>query len=336
MNCTEKFVNTVQQDLIDKGFQIEEITKIINIVRSRLTSYSVQETGTDLIVPGDPVPPLVKEFIAVRIMEGLSQKTIEHYKRVLKDLFIQLKKMPSDVQANDLRAYMLWYQSSHEVSSSTLNCYLRVIKNFFTWAYDSDYVQRNPAKQIKTVKCKKVHKSALCRKDVAILESVCKTKQERAILLFFLSTGCRISEVAGARISDINWDKRSIKILGKGNKERITWINDRAVIALKDYIKYRGSDDDHIFVHERSPHTCYTTCGIRKIINDLCQRVSEPLTAHLTPHILRHTAGTLALESGMPIQEVQQFLGHENISTTMTYIDVSEDRTAASHAKYVT
>lgn len=149
------------------------------------------------------------------------------------------------------------------------------------------------------------------------------------------STGCRVSELANLKKSDIDWDKKSVHLLGKGNKHRTSFINAKAEIALKDYLAVRKDDNDSLFVSDRRPHKPMGKDGLEKIVRNISKRANENMNKKVTPHVLRHTMATTAIQNGMPVEDIRELLGRAKIDTTMIYAKTSLASVQAGHKKYI-
>lgn len=147
------------------------------------------------------------------------------------------------------------------------------------------------------------------------MRSVCRSPREKAIIEALYSTGCRVSEIAGLNIEDIDFYNGCAKVLGKGNKHRTVFINARAALAIRTYIGSRT--DGAVFVADRKPFNRLQKSGVEKIVGEIGER--SGIGRKLHPHLLRHTFATDCLSRGMDIAGIQKVLGHSSVSTTMVY-----------------
>lgn len=335
-NAYEQMKIELTTALIDKlpKETIEAVMKQLDITAA---SYSIELKSTALIRQEDAAPRLVRQYIATKMMEGISQNTVDNYKRTLISFFRFCKKQPADVEPNDIRMYVYWYQNEREekVDNITLNNYIRFIKYFFGWAQDNEYIAKNPAKSVCFLKCEQKHRQAMTRRDLILLINACKTDKERAIINMMYATGCRISEAVSIRLDDIDWREKTISVIGKGRKHRDLLFNEAAEISMRIYLDNRKQESGYLFCSDRAndKDRQLTTAGMRRIINDIGDRAG--VSVHLTPHIIRHTTATLALDAGMPVEQVQRLLGHSQIETTMHYIDLNQDTVRQSYSKHV-
>ena len=136
---------------------------------------------------------------------------------------------------------------------------------------------------------------------------------------FLASSGCRLSEVSGIRLEDVNWRDRSVVVHGKGNKSRKVYFSVRAKLMLEEYIA-RRKGGDALFASVKTPYPAMQPRAIQRALGLIGDRVG----LHVHPHLLRHTFATLALAGGMDITVIQRLLGHEDTKTTLIYAELSQ------------
>lgn len=162
------------------------------------------------------------------------------------------------------------------------------------------------------------------------LRDNCTSLREKAIVETLLSTWCRVSEIERMNISDICGDQ--ITVVGKGEKERIVYLNSKAILSLSNYLDSRDDKNDALFVSFNKPHDRLLKSSIESTMRELGNRAG---VANVHPHRFRRTGATMALKSGMPIEKVSRLLGHESIETTQIYLDINEDEIHQAHKKWV-
>lgn len=135
--------------------------------------------------------------------------------------------------------------------------------------------------------------------------------------------------------SDINWDKCEVNVLGMGSKYRTCFLNAKAIVALRRYLATQDDDNEHVFVTDRSPHHSITKEGLERIVRIINNLAGANVSTRITPHVFRHTTATVALQNGMPVQDVQTMLGHANINTTMIYAEVNLRDVKTMHTRCV-
>ena len=194
----------------------------------------------------------------------------------------------------------------------------------------------NPVKRIATIKVEDSPRHAMQRTELEYLRNACLSLRDKALVDFLYSTGGRVSEVCNARITDINWEKKSVSIRhGKGNKSRLTYLNPEAEVSLKAYLASRSDSSPYIFTRIRGrSDKPLSPKAIQEAIGKIVLNSSRDFSVHITPHIFRHTIATVALRNGMPLEQVQRFLGHSKPETTLIYAEVSDDDVRRSHSMY--
>lgn len=295
--------------------------------------YDIREKETALAIDADPIPALVKTYIVVKKTEGLSNGTLQNYALILRTFFDWCRKSPIDVNANDIRVFLYEYSANRKVSDRTLDKYRQMICWFFSWAHGEEYIPHNPARAIKAIKHEIRERQALTQLEMEQLRSGCETVRDRAVLELMYSTGCRVSELAGLKRSDINWQDGTVHLFGKGRKHRTSYLNARATVALKAYLHSRNDCSDALIVTERAPHKPVS----KETIEAVLRRVSEAsgIGRKVTPHVIRHTTATIAVNAGMPIEDVSKLLGHASVNTTMIYAKPTAGKIQSEHIRCV-
>lgn len=333
MNNYERMKHVFMMELNKMGVKIDIINAATNALDRAAYPYEIVVKETALSTEVNPIPQLVKIYLVVKKTEGLSDGTLENYMRILTTFFLQVKKSPQDIEAADIRMFIYAYKQMHNISDRTLDKYRQMICWFFQWAHSEEYIQKNPAKSIKAIKHEIKERVALTQIELEYLRMACKTSREKAILEFMYSTGCRVSELIAVKLSDINWQEREVHLFGKGKKHRTSYLNAKCVVTLKEYLKTRNDECDFLFVTERRPYRSLSKEATEKIIRLLSEKSS--ITKRVTPHILRHTTATQAVNNGMAIEDVSKLLGHANVNTTLIYAKTSKEKVQNEHKRCV-
>lgn len=294
--------------------------------------FEINERETGLIVSDGGLPEMAKTFLAVKHIEGCSDGTLYNYKKILEKFFATVRIQITDINANAIRVYMHRYQTEHGISLRSLDKIRCTLGSFFGWATDEGYLPRNPMRTVKPIRFEKKQRRSLTREELERLKRACITTRERAVVDVLYSTGCRASELINIKIDDIDFSSRRVQVIGKGRKERPVDLNDAAIISIQEYLADRKDDSPYLFVATRAPHNKFTRESLQKIVAQIAERAG---IRNISPHILRHTFATLALQGGMDVQNVQRSLGHEQISTTMIYAETSDADVKAQHIRYV-
>ena len=330
-----------KDELLTKLSTIDLSTEQLNLIMQQIDivsyNYDFKQKETDLILYEFEIPKLVKNYLVTRTVEGLSKLTLENYKRFLTIFFNTVRKQPDQIKEEDITMFLYWYKyrnPEHEVSDSSLDKVLDCLKAFFKWSFNRQYIPYNPTATIRPIKCTIKTQDNLDEVELEKVRRACKTKKEIALVELLFSTGCRISEVANIKLSDINWDNRTIIVFGKGKKYRIAFLNVRTCFCLQDYINnHRQGDSEYLFVSDRSPYSQMHKSGLEKIIRDIATRAN--VDKHISPHVFRRSLATQMLDKGAQIQDIQKILGHEKIETTLRYAKVNMKHVQEVHRRFI-
>ena len=319
------------QNALMVNFDMASVDMIMGALDKVASNYDIAEKTTALAVLDDERLKLVRYYLAAKKTEGLSDNSIALYGRTLKIFFEQVEKVTQDITTNDVRLFLAQYKQQRKVSDRALDKYRQVICGFFTWCQNEEYIVKNPCKNIHSMRYEVEPRRALTRLQLERVRRSCKTKRDLAIVDVLYSTGCRVNELVNMRLSDVDFMNNSIEIVGKGRKHNTVYLNEAARISLDEYLQDRKGSDDHLFVSDKKPYGKLTTRTIEHIFS----KIGEQFNMRLTPHILRHTSATLALQSGMSITQVQKMLGHSSVNTTQIYAETMQEDVANAHRRYV-
>lgn len=309
--------------------------KILHALDQIMDGYEITKKETSLVVSRDGVPEPVRAYLVSKKIEGLSDKTLETYLRNLRLFFGAVRKSLDQITTNDIRVYLFTYQSNRHCSNRSLDKYRSYLAGFFTWLTNEGYITNNPMRTISTIKYERKPRQNLTQLELEYLRSSCETVREKAIIEFLYSTGCRVSELTHIKKEDVDWNTKRVHLFGKGQKHRTSFLNAKSEVALAAYLKSREDDSEFLFVSERKPHQQLSKEAVEKVVRKLAAKMSTVISKPITPHILRHTTATMALQSGMPIEDISKLLGHESIDTTMIYAKTSIESVQQNHLKYV-
>jgi len=271
-------------------------------------------------------------FISAKEIEGCSNRTTKYYKEIIKHLIIELDKPIKNIQTEDIRKYLSNYKEQNSCGCVTIDNIRRVFSSFFSWLEDEDYIIKSPVRRIHKVKTAIVVKETLSDENIERLRDCCKNIRNLALVELLSSTGMRVGEVVNLDIKDLNFEERSCIVQGKGNKQREVYFDARTKIHLMQYLNTRQDNSEALFVSNNNPHQRLSISGIELIIRKLGKK-SDINKVH--PHKFRRTLATMAIDKGMPIEQVQKLLGHVKIETTMHYAMVNQNNVKLSHRKYI-
>ena len=271
-------------------------------------------------------------FISSKEVEGCSKRTVKYYREIVERLIENINKNVKEITTDDIRKYLTDYKSSNNCSAVTIDNIRRVFSSFFSWLEDEDYIIKSPVRRIRKIKTTKMVKETFTDECIEKMRDNCKEVRNLALIELLISTGMRVGELVNLKRQDINFEERSCVVLGKGNKQREVYFDARTKIHLLQYLNSRKDKSDNLFVSLKSPHQGLSISGVESIIRKLGLQ-SNINRAY--PHKFRRTLATVAIDKGMPIEQVQKLLGHVKIETTMHYAMVNQTNVKISHRKYI-
>lgn len=310
---------TAKSDLIAKltALMPECAREIIKIMRE----YDVQ---TAQVYDRSNLPRRVEAFLAAKRIDGCRPKTIKGYRERLKLFMTQCSKPVQQITTDDLREYLAYLVDERHLMDNSVQAHINTLRSFFSWLVDEDNIRKSPMRKIKSLKIDKLRsRHPLTAEQLELVRDGCRGYKEKALVEFLVSSGCRVSEVAGLRVDDIDWRDRKCKVIGKGNKERTVYFSVRAKLMLQLYIAERRGGEA-LFASSRAPYEPLTDRGIEKMISKLGKRIG--MERPLYPHLMRHTFASHALNCGMELTIIQHLLGHSDPKTTLIYAEIDPIR----------
>ncbi|WP_061313858.1 site-specific integrase [Clostridium botulinum] len=303
--------------------------EVKRLIDETLYNYDIQTKCTSLIT--SDIEEKAQLYIAVKKLEGLSSKTLYNYKLFLNKLNQFFTKPCSTISTMDLRIFLS--QLGKGKKQTTINGYITCLKNFFGWLQNEEYLIKNPAFKLKQTKVPKLILEGYKADNLEILRDSCMTLREKALFELIESTACRISEIQNIKLQDINWHEKSIKVFGKGSKERIVYFSTRAKLALENYLKDRNDDNNSLFISKKFNNKTIGVRSLQNIIKKIYTRSGVAERVHC--HKFRRTQATHLLNSGMSLQGVQDILGHESPETTQRYARISQENLKNEYRRLV-
>lgn len=307
--------------------QLSTLRSVLNIVFENVSMERAPGSTDSTFQASD-----IEAFISAKRVEGCSEKTLKYYRQTIATMVSTLGKAPEQITTTDLRCYLTEYQNTRQSSRVTIDNIRRILSSFFSWLEDEDYIIKSPARRIHKVKTAKVVKDTFTDEELETMRDHCDHIRDLAMIDLLASSGMRVGEMITLNREDINFAERECVVLGKGNKERIVYFDARAKIHLQSYLNDRQDNDPALFVSLRAPYRRLMIGGVESRLRELGKQL---LISKVHPHKFRRTLATTAIDKGMPIEQVQQLLGHQKIDTTMHYAMVKQQNVKTAHRKYI-
>lgn len=272
-------------------------------------------------------------FISAKRIEGCSDRTLAYYKATIEHMLSIIVTPLRQVNTDDLRAYLAEYQLINNCSKTTVDNIRRNLSSFFSWLEAEDYIIKSPIRRIHKIRTGSKVKETLSEECIERLRDSCLHIRDLAMIDFLYSTGIRVGELVNLNIGDINFEERECIVYGKGNKQRKVYFDAKAKVHLKRYLEERNDYNEALFVTLDSPFERLKISGVEIRLRKLGRLASLDQRVH--PHKFRRSMATRAIDKGMPIEQVQKLLGHQQIDTTMHYAMVNQSNVKISHRKFI-
>ena len=323
----QNLINDVIQGMLPhlNNAQIERLQAVL---QHTLFNYDVAETSKD----DSSEQNLVDLFLSAKRIEGCSEKSLKYYKATIEAMLGGVKKEIKHIVTDDIRNYLTEYQATNHSSRVTIDNIRRILSSFFSWLEDEDYILKSPVRRINKVKTASNIKETYTDEALELMRDNCSEIRDLAIIDMLASTGMRIGEMVLLNRNDIDFNERECVVFGKGDKERIVYFDARTKIHLQNYLHSRTDSNPALFVSLKKPYNRITIGGIEARLRTLGLQLGLP---KVHPHKFRRTLATMAIDKGMPIEQLQQLLGHRRIDTTLQYAMVKQNNVKIAHRKYI-
>ena len=324
----QNFINDVVQGMLPflNNAQAEKLQEVLH---HTLFDYNVienEDTGNL------SEQNLVELFLAAKRIEGCSEKSLKYYEATINSMLNELKKDIKHIVTDDIRTYLTDYQTRKQSSRVTIDNIRRILSSFFTWLEDEDYILKSPVRRIHKVKTGTNIKETYSDETLELMRDNCTELRDLAMIDLLASTGMRVGEMVLLNREDIDFNERECVVFGKGDKERIVYFDARTKIHLQNYLNSRTDDNPALFVSLNNPHRRLQISGVEVRLRQHGKRLG---LNKVHPHKFRRTLATMAIDKGMPIEQLQQLLGHRRIDTTLQYAMVKQSNVKIAHRKYI-
>lgn len=303
--------------------------RLQEVLQHTLVNYEViEDTGKAKESEQD----FVELFLSAKRIEGCSDKSLKYYKSTIIAMLISLDKNVKYIVTDDIRGYLTEYQQKNGLSKVTIDNIRRILSSFFSWLEDEDYILKNPVRRIHKVKTGTNIKETYSDEALELMRDNCTELRDLAMIDMLASTGMRVGEMVLLNRNDIDFNERECIVFGKGSKERVVYFDARTKIHLQNYINSRKDNNEALFVSLKAPYERLRIGGIETRLREF----GKQLGLHkVHPHKFRRTLATMAIDKGMPIEQLQQLLGHRKIDTTLQYAMVKQSNVKIAHRKYI-
>lgn len=327
----DKLIADILSKLDGANVSRELLMKFRESLDTTLNEYSVEYTGT-AVVPYTAVPESVVAYLVSRKVEGLSQRTLTSYKNILFRFFREIGRSFSDIDANVVRLWLYRIKENSGISDRTLPHYLTILKTFFKWAHDNDYIGKNPVTRIPSIKYDRIQEHALSAEELQDVREACADVRERTLVEVLYSTGCRVGELVSIKVSDIDMANRIIRAYNwKSKREKSVFISDSCYYWLKRYLPTLSSNV--LFPRTRGKRNTGIGVGnVERIIRNIGIRAGMD-DGRLHPHIFRHTLATNIVSNGGSLADAQVVLDHVKPETTLIYAELNTSQLKETHRR---
>ena len=271
-------------------------------------------------------------FLSAKIIEGCSEKPLIYYRNTIQQMLDSVEKSVCSIGTEDLRDYLADYQAEKKSSKITIDNIRRIFSSFFAWLEDEDYIIKSPVRRIHRIKSGSTIKETYTDEQLETMRDNCGNLRDLALIDILASTGMRVGELVLLNKEDISFDERECIVFGKGDKERMVYFDARTKIHLQNYLNSRVDTNNALFVSLKAPYDRMKIGGIEVRLRELGKRLNID---KVHPHKFRRTLATVAIDKGMPIEQLQKLLGHQRIDTTLQYAMVKQSNVKNAHRKYI-
>lgn len=324
----EQLITEIQRRMLPY-LNNEQLLHLKNILTNTMQEVAVTYEASTPTANGKDA---LESFLTAKRIEGCSEKTLAYYQKTIEAMLSNIGKTAQRITTDDLRQYLTMYQVQRRSSKVTIDNIRRILSSFFSWLEDEDFIVKSPVRRIHKVKTAKVVKDTYTDEALELMRDNCTSERDLALIDLLASSGMRVGELVTLNREDLNFNERECVVIGKGNKERLVYFDARTKIHLQNYLDHRTDGNPALFVTLKAPYHRLMIGGVETRLRELGKRLNIP---KVHPHKFRRTMATTAIDKGMPIEQVQQLLGHQKIDTTMHYAMVKQQNVKLAHRKYI-
>ena len=324
----QNLINDIIQEMIP-FLNNAQAEKLQAVLQHTLFNYEILENENK---DNSSEQNLVELFLSAKRIEGCSEKSLKYYLTTIQSMLNSIGKKIKHIQTDDIRNYLTEYQANKKSSRVTIDNIRRILSSFFSWLEDEDYILKSPVRRIHKVKTASNIKETYSDEALELMRDNCTELRDLAIIDMLASTGMRVGEMVLLNRDDIDFNERACVVFGKGSKERVVYFDSRTKIHLQNYLESRKDNNPALFVSLKSPHERLKIGGVEVRLREFGRQLG---INKVHPHKFRRTLATMAIDKGMPIEQLQQLLGHRKIDTTLQYAMVKQSNVKIAHRKYI-
>ena len=317
---------------MQRELDCRQMTRLKAVLFEELQDFEIIEKPSCHKYYQEENDKFLNSFLSAKKIEGCSDKTLSYYKNTIEKMLMTINVSVCHISTTDIRQYLSSYQEKNCSGKVTIDNMRRILSSFFAWLEEEDYISKSPVRRIHKVKTDSLVKEVLTDEQLEQIRDSCTNQRDLAIIDILASTGIRVGELVKLNRADIDFHERQCVVFGKGNKERLVYFNARTKLHLQQYIESRTDDNPALFVSLSHPHNRLTISGVEVRIRTIGKLLNM---AKIHPHKFRRTLATMAIDKGMPIEQVQRLLGHVRIDTTLQYAIVNQNNVKIAHKKYL-
>lgn len=318
-NNEEVIIKAIGKLTLELDLDWDQQKKVKNVLEDILYGYNVQTLEKSLVK--SDMGEKIFYYLKVKELEGCSKKTLRNAMCYLLKFSEWINKPVATITKNDIRMFLI--ATTADAKPSTKNTITYIIKGFFTWLSEEEIIPKNPAGKLPVNKLPKRLRGYLKIDELERLRIACETDRERCLIEFLFATGCRVEEVSKVNIEDVNFNDNTVRIIGKGNKERIVCFSAKTKVYIQKYLESRIDNNPALFVSKIKPYNRLGVRGIQYTVHGIADKAGFEKSVY--PHLLRHTMATLSQQAGADITTIQHLLGHSSPATTQIYAEQDMD-----------
>lgn len=280
-------------------------------------------------------------LLHLSVERSLGRRTVVEYEADLDDFFKWLEPLFEEgmefeqLDTRTVREYLAHLRHDRDYTPNGLNRKIACLKGYFSWLEQEKLLSANPMTRVRSAKEARALPKVLSPDEInrlleTVEERIGETRnrelalRDRAIFELFYATGIRLSELVALDVDDVNFDRLTLRVVGKGQKERVVFFNDTAAVALEEYLfgSPRSKPGGPIFLNRYGARISQR--GVEKMFTQVLNL--SGLDKHASPHTLRHSFATHLLEGGSDLVTIKELLGHESLQTTQVYTNLTRNR----------